>query len=120
MGLLISIVAGFVSGVGMRSVFSFGWGADGVCFVARGTSWRYGFFEGAENIHSRRDFLLFVAFGMVRASVADTPLPEAFVGDLKHRVQYEGIVVGDPDVREKNQRIAIEVEKGARKLEHSQ
>jgi len=32
--------------------------------------------------------------------------------DLNRRVSYEGIVVADPDVREKNQRIAIEVFSG--------
>ena len=136
MSILIAVVSGFASGVGTRSIFSFSW--EAVVFVLMlaailffvpkllsvyslvplempARSWPGS--NGALSLTGLAAvFFIFVAFGMVRASVADTPLPETFVQDLRHRVQYEGVVVGDPDVREKNQRIALSVEKGNEKV----
>ena len=109
MSLLIAIVSGFASGIFFRSLFIFQW--EPVAFVlilvalfGAAVFWkpRLAYSLGAV-------FCLCVAFGMVRSAVADTPAPEAFMRDLRHRVSYEGIVVSDPDVREKNQRIGIEV-----------
>ncbi|MBI5405612.1 DUF4131 domain-containing protein [Candidatus Kaiserbacteria bacterium] len=57
-------------------------------------------------------FFLFVAFGMIRAAVADTPLPAVFANQVKQRVQYEGLVVADPDVRDANQRVQVRVSRG--------
>ncbi|MBI2025164.1 ComEC/Rec2 family competence protein, partial [Candidatus Kaiserbacteria bacterium] len=54
-------------------------------------------------------FFIFVAAGVARAAVADTPLPQSFTGDLRHRVSYEGVVVSDPDVRDTNQRMQVRV-----------
>jgi len=54
-------------------------------------------------------FCIFVAFGVMRTSFADTPLPETFVNELRHRVSYEGVVIADPDVRDANQRIQVRV-----------
>ncbi|MFZ2167690.1 MAG: ComEC/Rec2 family competence protein [Minisyncoccia bacterium] len=110
MGFLIAIVSGFASGVGVRSIFSFGW--EPMLFVLLLAILFVGAILFAE---SRREyslaaiFLVCAAFGMLRAAVTDTPPPDTFLRDVKHRVSYEGVVVGDPDVREKNQRIAIEV-----------
>ncbi len=116
MSALLAVVSGFASGVGVRSVFSFGW--EPIVFVMLLVA----LLGAAAFLKERRVyslvavFFIFVALGMVRSTVADTPLPEAFVGDLKHRVQYEGVVVSDPDVREKNQRIALSVEKGSEEV----
>jgi len=110
MSFLISVVTGFASGIFFRSLFFFSW--PPIVFVLILAT----LFGAAAFLKSRPlyvlggMFCLFVAFGMVRAIIADTPLPDAFVRDLRHRVQYEGIVVSDPDVREKNQRIALEVD----------
>ena len=112
MSFLIAIVSGFASGIFSRSLFYFGW--EPIAFVLllaailvvvprmfADTS-RLAYSLGAI-------FFLCVALGMLRTAATDTPLPDAFVRDLKHRVQYEAVVVGDPDVREKNQRIALAV-----------
>lgn len=112
MRVLVAIVFGFASGVFLRSLFVFGWPPIAFVLVLAAL------FGGARFVTPRLAyslgavFCLAVAFGMVRASVADTPLPQAFISDLRHRVAYDGIVVGDPDVREKNQRIAVEIYKG--------
>src|SRR3989344_3843935 len=112
MSFLIAIVGGFSSGVGVRSVFYFSWEPVVFVLLLAALLGAAAFWKPRLVYSLGAVFFLFVAFGMVRASVADTPLPETFVRDLKHRVSYEGIVVGDPDVREKNQRIALEVRSG--------
>jgi len=111
MNILVAITAGFASGVFLRSLFIFSWPVVGFVLVLAALS--VGAILLAE---ARRVYLLialffvFVALGMMRAMIADTPAPETFMRDLRHRVSYDAIVVADPDVREKNQRIAIEVE----------
>ena len=111
MSILLAIVGGFASGILVRSLFVFDW--EPITFVVLLAA----LFAGARFAVPRLAyslgaiFCLFVAFGMLRAQIADTPLPDAFLRDVKHRVSYHGIVVGDPDVREKNQRIALRVSK---------
>jgi len=112
MGILIVAVSGFAGGVFLQSVFSFGWSVILFFIII------VMLFSGAQFFTPRRAYLLgamffiFVALGIGRMVLADTPAPDIFIRDLKHRVSYEGIVVGDPDVREKNQRIALDVYKG--------
>ncbi|MDP2649964.1 MAG: DUF4131 domain-containing protein, partial [bacterium] len=112
MSLLIFVVSGFAGGIFLRSVFVFSW--EPVAFVGLLAA-----LLGAASFYKPRRvyslgaiFLVCVAFGMVRSAIADTPAPEAFMRDVKHRVSYEAIVVGDPDIREKSQRIATEVHSG--------
>ena len=109
MSVLISVTGGFVSGVGLRSLFYFGWEPAAFVMILAALLGAAAFYKPRVVYTMGTVFCLFVAFGMVRSTVADTPPPEAFVRDLKHRVSYEAVVVGDPDVREKNQRIAIQV-----------
>ncbi|MCR4276125.1 MAG: ComEC family competence protein [Candidatus Parcubacteria bacterium] len=110
MSILIAIVSGFASGIFFRSLFNFSW--EPVVFVLILAALFGGaiLFAESRRVYSLAAmFCLFVAFGMVRAMIADTPVPDAFAKDLKHRVSYDAVVVADPDVREKNQRIGIEV-----------
>lgn len=111
MSILIAIVSGFASGVFLRSLFVFSW--EPMMFVILiaallGTATflkpRLAYTLGAV-------FCLFVAFGMTRATLADTPLPETFAKDIRQRVSYEGVVIADPDVRDTNQRVQIRVSK---------
>lgn len=112
MSFLIVVVFGFASGVFLKSVFSFGW--PPIIFILILAA----LFSAAHFLKPRRAYLLgavfcfCIALGAGRAALADTPAPDAFLRDIKHRVSYEGIVVGDPDVREKSQRIALEVRAG--------
>src|SRR3989344_6109126 len=125
---LIAIVSGFASGIFFRSLFFNSWWP--VVFILLMVAIIY-FVPKLLSVYSLAPlenesssslmglavvFLIFVALGMVRSAVADTPLPPSFPGDLKHRVAYEGIVVGDPDIREKSQRIPLEVYKGDEKV----
>lgn len=57
-------------------------------------------------------FLLALAAGILRATFASTALPDAFAADLRHRVAYEGVVLGDPDVRDASVRIPVRVGQG--------
>ncbi len=113
MGILIAAVSGFAGGIFFRSLFYFGWEpAAFVLILAALFGGAMLFAEPRRAYSLAAAFLLCVAFGMARSAVADTPAPEAFLRDLRHRVSYEGVVVSDPDVREKSQRIAIEVRSG--------
>jgi competence protein ComEC len=109
MEFLIAIVSGFASGVFLRSLFVFGW--QPVVFALL----LFVLFAGAAFLKPRivyslgAAFCLLVVLGMLRASLADTPLPDTFARDLRHRVSYEGVVVADPDMRDANQRIQIRV-----------
>jgi competence protein ComEC len=112
MGLLIALVSGFVSGVFLRSLFVFGWAPVVFVFLLATLfvgAWvrvpRLAYSLGAV-------FCIFVAFGMMRASVADTPLPDTFASQVRHRVSYEGVVIADPDVRDANQRVEVRVTSG--------
>lgn len=110
MPALLALVGGFVSGIFFRSVFSFSW--PPIVFALLLAT----LFAGAALFGEMRRayalaalFFILVSFGMVRASLADTPLPSTFISDLKQRVSYDGIVVADPDVRDTNQRIEVRV-----------
>mgnify|MGYP001613750755 CR=1 FL=1 len=119
MGYLVAIVAGFASGIFFRSLFIFGWPvitfvlllATILIVVPRLPEGRTSlapleirFLTGLGAV-----FCIFVALGMVRSALADTPLSSTFASQVRHRISYEGIVVSDPDVRDKNQRVEIRV-----------
>ncbi|MDP1689983.1 MAG: ComEC/Rec2 family competence protein [bacterium] len=112
MSILIAVVSGFASGVGVRSLFYFGWPVVVFVLILAALLGAAAFYKPRLAYTLGMIFCLFVAFGMMRSAAADTPAPEAFMRDLRHRVQYEGVVVADPDVREKNQRIALKVRSG--------
>jgi len=113
MGILIAIVSGFASGVFLRSIFTFSWAPTAFVILVGGVFVGAIFFAEARRAYSLAAlFFVCVAFGMVRVATTETPAPETFLRDLKHRVQYEGIVVADPDVRDTNQRTPIRVRSG--------
>jgi competence protein ComEC len=111
MSWLIIITAGFASGVFLRSLFVFGWEPFAfvgllaiVCSATAFLKPRLAYSLGAA-------FFIFVFFGMLRSVLADSPLPKIFTSDLHHRVTYEGTVVSDPDVRDANQQVIVNVQK---------
>ena len=112
MSTLVAVVSGFASGIFLRSVFVFGWPV--ILFIILLTV----LFGAAAFVKPRLAyslgavFCLFVAFGMIRAFVADSPLPTSFASQLRHRVSYQGVVVSDPDVRDVNQRVEVRVSSG--------
>jgi competence protein ComEC len=114
MGLLISIVSGFASGVFLRSLFAFGWAP--IIFVSLLAAIFGGaiFFGESRRAYSLGAmFCIFIALGMLRTTIADTPLPDTFATQLRQRVTYEGVVVADPDVRDANERVQIRVSDGS-------
>ncbi len=121
MNYLIALVSGFASGIFLRSLFVFGWEPvafvlilAAIIFIVPKLLSVYSFTPLERESPSFLTglaalFCLFVTFGMMRGALADTPLPESFAKDLRHRVSYEGTVVDDPDVRDANQRVEIRV-----------
>ncbi len=112
MSFLIAIVSGFIGGVGVRSIFYFEWEPTAFVLILAALCAAFAFLKPRRVYMVGALFFIFVVLGMVRASLADTPAPDAFMRDLRHRVSYEGVVTADPDVREKSQRIALEVRSG--------
>lgn len=112
MNFLIAVVCGFASGIFLRSLFVFSWQPLIFTLLLAGLFAVCAFLKPRLAYSLGAVFCVCVVFGMIRISLSDTPLPNIFLNDLRHRVSYEGIVVADPDVRDANQRIVIRVERG--------
>ncbi|MFA7302437.1 MAG: ComEC/Rec2 family competence protein [Candidatus Paceibacterota bacterium] len=112
MRVLVAVAAGFSVGVFLRSLFSFGWQLVVFLFLIAALLASTTFLKSRLGYTLGAVFCLLCALGMVRAHLADTPLPQAFTPDLRKRVTYEGVVVRDPDIRETTQRVYVQVEKG--------
>ncbi len=113
---LVAIVTGFASGIFSRSLLFESWWPIFfalllalIFFVASFLTTRRAYTLGAL-------FCMCLVLGGLRAGLAESPLPSTFLADLKHRVTYEALVVGDPDLRDTNQRVALLVTKGDAKV----
>ncbi len=56
--------------------------------------------------------LLVLSLGCARASIVPRTLPAAFSHDLGQPTSFNGTIIADPDVRENNQRVTVEISKG--------
>ena len=112
MNSLVAIVSGFASGIILRSLFYFGWQPAAFSFLLFALLGSAAFLKPRPVYLLGALFFLCVAFGMVRSSYADVPLPDMLVNQLHQRVSYEGVVVSDPDVRDANQRVELRIENG--------
>ena len=113
MNYLLAIVSGFASGVFLRSLFYVSWTLPVfILLLAAILITAPRLLEGQPRPAYLLGalFFLFVALGIARAAIADTPLPDTFARDLRHRVSYHATVVGDPDLRDANQRVLLRVE----------
>lgn len=109
MAPLLGIVSGFSLGIALRSLFVFGWPVLLFLLIPATLSALGYWLKGRPLYLVALLFCIFTFFGMLRASAADTPLPDAFLSALGSRVTYEGIVARDPDIREKTQRVTIRI-----------
>ncbi len=112
MHLLLSLVGGFVTGIFLRSVVFDSWYPVLFCvFIA--AVFGLAVFLKLRTFYTV-GFLFFIScsLGMLRMTLAESPLPQKFAAHVGERVAYEGRVVSDPDIREKNQRIMIEISRG--------
>lgn len=109
MYVLIAIVSGFASGVFLRSLFFFGWEPIVFILLLAALLSAAAFMKPRLAYSLGAAFCIFLTLGMLRTPLAATPLPDTFAKDLRHRVSYSGVIVSDPDVRDANQRITIEV-----------
>lgn len=109
MPVLAAISLGFATGVFLRSLFVFAWPVIFFPLIPAALCAAGYFFKSRLTYASCALFFVFFSFGMLRVHIADTPLPESFRSDLRHRVSYEGVIVRDPDIRETTQRVAVHV-----------
>jgi competence protein ComEC len=112
MSILLAIVSGFASGVFLRSLFVFGWPPIIFVLVLAAILIAAAFLTPRRVYTLGAIFCMLVSLGMTRGMLSDSPLPDAFMRDVKNRVSYEGIVVSDPDVRDANQRVQIRIASG--------
>ncbi len=107
--LLVALAGGFASGIFLRSFFiSGGLLAAGFLFFATGLTIAYRW-RGGELYRLLALFCMLAVLGVVRTHYAESPVPRIFTESVRQRVAYDGTVVSDPDIREKNQRVAIRV-----------
>jgi len=109
MRMLVAVVAGFASGVFLRSLFFTSWWPIIFIVLIAGLFGGFAYVRPRLTYSLGAVFCLCVALGATRAAIADSPLPASFANDLHHHISYEGVVVSDPDVRDANQRMEIKV-----------
>ena len=109
MSILVAVVSGFAGGVFVRSLFFESWWPIIFTLLIAGLCGGFAFLRPRRVYSLVAVFFVFVAFGMMRAELAEEPLPASFASEVKRRVSYEGVVVADPDVRDTNQRTQIRV-----------
>ncbi|HVM59120.1 MAG TPA: ComEC/Rec2 family competence protein [Candidatus Paceibacterota bacterium] len=110
---LLALTSGLASGVFLRSLFVFGWEPFAFALLLAALCAAFHFLKPRRASMLGAVFFLCAAAGMSRMALADTPLPKTFAADLRHRVSYEALVTGDPDVRDASERTEIRIEKGA-------
>ncbi|MDB5244439.1 MAG: ComEC/Rec2-related protein [Parcubacteria group bacterium] len=115
MSLLVSICGGFASGVFLRSLFFDSWYLIIFFVFIAALLGAVTFLKPRQLYVLALLFFLSCSLGMLRTSVTDSPLPQKFATHLKERVAYQGVVVADPDVRDSNQRVEIEISRGREK-----
>src|SRR3989338_10920528 len=54
-------------------------------------------------------FILTFSFGIFRFQIADKPAPDILESKVEERVSFSGIIVDEPDKRENNQKLTVEV-----------
>ncbi len=109
MKILLSIVSGFASGVFVRSLFFESWWPIIFMLVPMALFSAFAFLKPRMVYAAGALFCVFAMLGMLRATFSETPLPQTFAQDLGQRVSYEGVVIADPDVRDKNQRVKVRI-----------
>lgn len=108
MSVLLATVSGFASGIFLESLFILTWPVVAFTLILAIMS------LGAALYSSRLAYallglaLIFAIAGGTRSAWQDVP-PDAFLADVGKRVSYEGVVVGDPDLRDANQRTPVRV-----------
>jgi len=55
-------------------------------------------------------FILAFSFGILRFHIVDKPAPEIFESQVGQKVNFSGIIIDEPDTRENNQKLTVEVE----------
>lgn len=110
MSALIAIVGGFAGGVFARSLTE---GNEAAVFfvLAAGIFGAFYYFKRHAFYALAIVACLCASLGAVRVALSESPLPEAFVTQVGERVQYEGVVAADPDIRDSTQRVVLRVSK---------
>ncbi|OGG62041.1 hypothetical protein A3C19_02905 [Candidatus Kaiserbacteria bacterium RIFCSPHIGHO2_02_FULL_54_22] len=111
MSILIAIVGGFAGGVFVRSLTN-GWEAAVFFVLAAGIFSIFWYFKKHIFYTLAIMVCLSAALGVARMIVSETPLPASFAAEVGKRMQYDGIVVADPDVRDANQRVEVRITRG--------
>jgi competence protein ComEC len=109
---LALFVGGFVVGVFLRSVFVLDYAAIFFSLLLATILMVVpSLFEGQRRRIYKLGAVFFVllALGILRMSLADTPMPRVFAAQIKHHVSYQGIVASDPDRRDTEQLVDVSV-----------
>lgn len=112
--MIYSAVLGFISGIAISSLFHFSVWMLGVLFVASFVVYFYKFeLEGKNKLFITvlAVFLFSFVLGVVRVSFSDLYKRSSLENFVNKKILVEGKIVDEPDVRESNTKLTVEVDK---------
>lgn len=101
---------GLASGIVVRSSFLLSWEGTLLLLVLAAACGGLWFLKQRVLYVAASVFFLAAFLGVVRVMVVPSTLPDVFVPFVGQEVSFTGRIVGDPDLRETSQRVAILVE----------
>lgn len=103
-------VIGFASGIIFRSLFVFSWSCIFFPVLLAIALTIIGFRRRKKIYILFALALLAMSLGMARVAITPVALPEELAANVGTKISLEGVVYGDPDLRESTQRITIQTE----------
>lgn len=112
MAVLLALSGGFSVGIFLRSLVVSGWEWPAFALLCAAIVFGAWLFSPRRAFALGAIFCTFIALGMCRSALTESKPPPAFSSMLRHRVSYEGVVAGEPDLRDSSQRVPIRVTQG--------
>jgi len=112
--MILAVTFGFILGVGLGSFFNLGFWTILAGFILGVICFIYSFTleeKNKKNLLIVTFFIFGVLFGVGRVAVSDLYSKSELASFENKKVVVEGLIVSEPDVREKNTKYTIEVEK---------
>lgn len=113
--LLVGVV-GFAGGIAVRSFLAMSWPAIFVFFLLGGSCLLLWLVRRSPALLVASVLFLAIALGMGRGALAPQHPPPSFAERIGARVELEGRIVADPDIRETTQRITVAVEENRERM----
>jgi competence protein ComEC len=60
-------------------------------------------------------FIIALTFGIFRFNISNKNFPDVFESKVENKIKTEGVIIDEPDIRENNQKLTIEIEQDKEK-----